>query len=65
MVGLHEPVAARLADAERSFCAIWAFGTVPRAGFGLATAQGHPRLVGFPNLRDAIPVPRTSGNARY
>ena len=65
MIDLFELVATRLADADRSFCASGPFGTVPRAGFGFAPARGHPRLVGFPNLRDAIPVPRTSGNARY
>jgi aspartyl/asparaginyl-tRNA synthetase len=65
VVDLFEPVTTRLTDADRSVCAIWPFGTVPRAGFGFAPARGHPRPFGFPNLRDAIPVPRTSGNARY
>ena len=41
------------------------YGTVPHAGFGL----GFERLVmyatGIDNVRDAIPFPRTPGNARF
>jgi len=41
------------------------YGTVPHAGFGL----GFERLVvytcGLGNIRDAIPYPRTPGNAEF
>jgi asparaginyl-tRNA synthetase len=43
-------------------------GAVPHAGFGLAPAFAGGTLAyvtGRANLRDAIPFPRTPGNARY
>ncbi len=44
------------------------YGTVPHAGFGLAPAFAEGTLAyvtGLANVRDAIPFPRTPGNARY
>jgi asparaginyl-tRNA synthetase len=44
------------------------YGTVPHAGFGLAPAFAGGTLAyvtGLANVRDAIPFPRTPGNARY
>src|SRR5437588_3367854 len=44
------------------------YGTVPHAGFGLAPAFAGGTLAyvtGLANVRDAIPFPRTPGNAKY
>jgi asparaginyl-tRNA synthetase len=38
------------------------YGTVPHAGFGLGL---RAYVTGLSNVRDAIPLPRTPGNARY
>src|SRR5256714_4488928 len=41
------------------------YGTVPHAGFGLGFERTIAYVTGLTNVRDAIPVPRTPGNARY
>ena len=41
------------------------YGTVPHAGFGLGFERTLAYVTGLANVRDAIPVPRTPGNARY
>jgi asparaginyl-tRNA synthetase len=41
------------------------YGTVPHAGFGLGFERTLAYVTGLANLRDAIPFPRTPGNARY
>ena len=41
------------------------YGTVPHAGFGLGFARTLAYVTGLANVRDAIPFPRTPGNARY
>ncbi len=41
------------------------YGTVPHAGFGLGFERTLAYSTGLANLRDAIPFPRTPGNARY
>jgi asparaginyl-tRNA synthetase len=41
------------------------YGTVPHAGFGLGFERTLAYLTGLSNVRDAIPFPRTPGNARY
>src|SRR3982075_2143343 len=41
------------------------YGTVPHAGFGLGFERTIPYVTGLSNVRDAIPFPRTPGNARY
>jgi asparaginyl-tRNA synthetase len=41
------------------------FGTVPHAGFGLGLERTILFLSGMANIRDAIPFPRTPGNAEY
>jgi len=41
------------------------YGTVPHAGFGLGFERTIVYATGLSNLRDAIPFPRTPGNARY
>src|SRR5438105_5072862 len=41
------------------------YGTVPHAGFGLGFERTVAYITGLANVRDAIPFPRTPGNARY
>jgi asparaginyl-tRNA synthetase len=41
------------------------YGTVPHAGFGLGFERTLAYVTGLANVRDAIPYPRTPGNARY
>jgi asparaginyl-tRNA synthetase len=41
------------------------YGTVPHAGFGLGFERTIAYCTGLSNVRDAIPFPRTPGNARY
>jgi asparaginyl-tRNA synthetase len=41
------------------------YGTVPHAGFGLGFERTLAYVTGLGNIRDAIPFPRTPGNARY
>jgi asparaginyl-tRNA synthetase len=41
------------------------YGTVPHAGFGLGFERTLAYVTGLANVRDAIPVPRTPGHARY
>jgi asparaginyl-tRNA synthetase len=41
------------------------YGTVPHAGFGLGFERTLAYCTGLSNVRDAIPFPRTPGNARY
>jgi tRNA synthetases class II (D, K and N) len=41
------------------------YGTVPHAGFGLGFEPTIAYVTGLSNVRDAIPFPRTPGNARY
>jgi len=38
---------------------------VPHAGFGLGFERTLIYATGLSNVRDAIPFPRTPGNARY
>jgi len=41
------------------------YGSVPHAGFGLGFERTMAYVTGLANVRDAIPFPRTPGNARY
>jgi len=41
------------------------YGTVPHSGFGLGFERTVSYATGLSNVRDAIPFPRTPGNARY
>ncbi len=41
------------------------FGTVPHAGFGLGLERLVVYATGVANIRDAIPYPRTPGNATF
>src|SRR6202163_998486 len=41
------------------------YGSVPHAGFGLGFERTIASSTGLANVRDAIPFPRTPGNARY
>jgi asparaginyl-tRNA synthetase len=41
------------------------YGTVPHAGFGLGFERTVAYVTGVSNVRDAIPFPRTPGNASY
>ncbi|HET7230769.1 MAG TPA: asparagine--tRNA ligase [Longimicrobium sp.] len=41
------------------------YGTVPHAGFGLGFERAIQYATGIANIRDAIPYPRTPGNADF
>ncbi|HKA44264.1 MAG TPA: asparagine--tRNA ligase [Burkholderiales bacterium] len=41
------------------------YGTVPHAGFGLGFERTVAYVTGLSNIRDAIPFPRTPGNAKF
>jgi len=41
------------------------YGTVPHSGFGLGFERTLAYVTGLSNVRDAIPFPRTPGNARF
>jgi asparaginyl-tRNA synthetase len=41
------------------------YGTVPHSGFGLGFERLLNYITGLGNIRDAIPFPRTPGNASY
>ena len=41
------------------------YGTVPHAGFGLGFERALAYVTGLANVRDAIPFPRTPGNAKF
>src|SRR5262249_43117741 len=41
------------------------YGTGPHAGFGLGFERTIAYVTGISNVRDAIPFPRTPGNAKY
>ena len=41
------------------------YGSVPHAGFGLGFERTILYLTGMANIRDAIPFPRTPGNAEF
>jgi asparaginyl-tRNA synthetase len=41
------------------------YGSVPHAGFGLGFERTISYATGLSNVRDAIPFPRTPGNAKY
>jgi asparaginyl-tRNA synthetase len=41
------------------------YGTVPHAGFGLGFERLLNYITGMENVRDAIPFPRTPGNAHF
>jgi len=41
------------------------YGTVPHAGFGLGFERTVVYATGLGNIRDAIPFPRTPGNAQF
>jgi len=41
------------------------YGTVPHAGFGLGLERLVVYVCGLANIRDAIPYPRTPGNAEF
>jgi asparaginyl-tRNA synthetase len=41
------------------------YGTVPHAGFGLGFERLVTYVAGLANIRDAIPYPRTPGNAEF
>jgi len=41
------------------------YGTVPHAGFGLGFERTVAYVTGLTNIRDAIPFPRTPGNAKF
>ena len=41
------------------------YGSVPHADFGFGFERTLAYVTGLSNVRDAIPFPRTPGNARY
>jgi asparaginyl-tRNA synthetase len=56
--GIHQEHYAWYRDLRR-------YSTVPHAGFGLGFERTLAYVTGLANVRDAIPFPRTPGNARY
>ncbi len=64
---LDAGMAARGIDKERYgwYRDLRRYGTVPHAGFGLGFERTIAYVTGLSNVRDAIPFPRTPGNARY
>jgi len=57
-VGIHKESLDWYRDLRR-------YGTVPHAGFGLGFERTVAYATGLSNVRDAIPFPRTPGNAKY
>src|SRR5579871_769907 len=64
---LDARMAERAIDAEHYtwYRDLRRYGTVPHAGFGLGFERTLAYVTGLANVRDAIPFPRTPGNARY
>ncbi|MDA1207676.1 MAG: asparagine--tRNA ligase, partial [Proteobacteria bacterium] len=61
---------ARLPDPNMQASLWWyrdlrRYGTVPHAGFGLGFERLLNYVTGMENIRDAIPFPRTPGNADF
>jgi asparaginyl-tRNA synthetase len=52
-------------DAYRWYLDLRRYGTVPHAGFGLGFERTLAYVTGLSNVRDAIPFPRTPGNAKF
>jgi len=52
-------------EAYRWYLDLRRYGTVPHAGFGLGFERTLSYITGLSNVRDAIPFPRTPGNARF
>ena len=63
----HRRVEARGIDQESLgwYRDLRRYGTVPHAGFGLGFERTVSYATGLSNVRDAIPFPRTPGNAKY
>jgi asparaginyl-tRNA synthetase len=57
-LGLNKSAYAWYRDLRR-------YGSVPHAGFGLGFERTIQYLTGIANIRDAIPFPRTPGNALF
>ena len=64
---LDANMTARAIDKERYawYRDLRRYGSVPHAGFGLGFERTMAYVTGLSNVRDAIPFPRTPGNARY
>jgi asparaginyl-tRNA synthetase len=52
-------------EAYRWYLDLRRYGTVPHAGFGLGFERTLSYVTGLSNVRDAIPFPRTPGNAKF
>jgi asparaginyl-tRNA synthetase len=52
-------------EAYRWYRDLRRYGTVPHAGFGLGFERTLAYVTGLSNVRDAIPFPRTPGNAKF
>ena len=52
-------------DAYRWYLDLRRYGTVPHAGLGLGFERTLAYVTDLSNVRDAIPFPRTPGNARF
>lgn len=54
-----------LADSLGWYRDLRRYGTIPHAGFGLGFERLLTYVTGVENIRDAIPFPRTPGNAEF
>jgi asparaginyl-tRNA synthetase len=52
-------------ESYRWYVELREFGTAPHAGFGLGLERMVQFVTGLPNIREAIPFPRTPGNADF
>jgi asparaginyl-tRNA synthetase len=52
-------------EAYRWYVELREFGSAPHAGFGLGLERLVQFVTGLPNIREAIPFPRTPGNADF
>ncbi len=53
------------ADDYRWYIELREFGSVPHSGFGLGLERLVQFVTGIPNIREAIPFPRTPGHAEF
>jgi asparaginyl-tRNA synthetase len=67
----HDVLVAELARRNMEAAPLWWYldlrrwGSVPHAGFGLGLERMLLWMTGMQNIRDAIPFPRTPGNAEF
>ena len=52
-------------DDYRWYVELREFGSAPHSGFGLGLERLVQFVTGIPNIREAIPFPRTPGHAEF